>query len=238
MSTTEATKFEQRRKQYSVSKKPSMLNWVYAHPLEKKQHEEMGWPDYEVTMEDMSLTNVYNLAVPSTITKKIMAMIRLKSIDVLGLGNKNSNSKCEFVYIQIQIDGQDGHGNKVAGSYSSEGSDVRHELRTTYSSDDEPTYSKGLPRTVYTLLWKGKETFDEIVSKNGYEIDLDTCQFAVSGSKSWGNFSSSEFRELDWAELEERGRRGLCQMPIDTLFSKQDILTRAKEIDASRKKDQ
>jgi len=65
---------------------------------------------------------------------------------------------------------------------------------------------------IFTIPYS-PETIDEILEKSVYR-DGYVTQFSVKGSRGWGGWTLEEFRDLSFAELEERGKKGLTGIGI------------------------
>jgi hypothetical protein len=239
MSTTtgiESTK-QSRRKQDKIKKEESgKLLWTWSNPLMIKQANSLGW-SITPSMVDLQLSNVINRS--SRIEKEIKVLVRRKVIDRLGIVDDNKKARIEVVYAQVSMTGFDDRDHKVAFAHIDEFKDGLYQTNAVYEDEDNVEYKKGVFNDVYTKAWKGPETFDEIVNREGYDINLDTCQFSIDGGNgSYGGMSAEEFKNLSFEELETRGQIGFINQPIDYKITELPTEQRLKMFQEARAKRQ
>lgn len=185
-------------------------------PLYLQQLESLGL-SMEIDMEDQVLCRIANLG--KSVEHRVDVVQRLKAIDYLGVGDKTKRTVQEFFTYQKLISAFDKRGSPIGSAYVTVNMDYQVPIRQQYSEDDEPLAPtiSGTKFPVYTTLWS-KSEFEKVMENQdpSHPVQL----IVTNRSASYSGFSLDEFKECSFAELEQRGKTGFVNQPIDDEISK------------------
>ncbi len=205
--TTLAKKFTQGDFDYDKQKSVEPVYFVYPQYVEQlKQHKIPVTPD----MQDKELTNFINRVGSEEITKKIPTVIRLRNINKEG---EHKGQKTEFIIWYENWSGKDKNNHKIAPvSDLPKGIDKTVEFSRSTDGEGIDTYKQEDEYWLYTEPYT-PEKLDSILEETSTEADAP--QYILMGIRPYSGFSYDEFRNLSFAELEERGRTGKVQQPVN-----------------------
>lgn len=187
------------------SKEP--IYFIYPEYIEQlKKHKIPVTPD----MQDKELTNFIRMVESQeSIRKNIPTIVRLRHINRQG---ENKGKKVEYMFWFENWNGTDKNGHKIAPVRDlPKGIDKGVDFSRNTDSQGNDTFTPEDEYWVYTETFD-PEKLDKILQETG--TDADSVQYTVMGIRPWSGFSYDEFRNLDFAELEERGRTGKVQQPV------------------------
>lgn len=161
-------------------------------------------------MQDKELTNfITTVADINNFKKRIPTIVRLKHINQEG---PNAGTKSEFMIWYENWEGKNKNGARIQ-PVSDLPRGIDKGIETSYTLDEEgqPTYKLESEYWIYKQPFN-PEKLDEILRETN--TDADSVQYILMGIRSYSGFSYDEFRNLSFADLEERGRTGKVQKPV------------------------
>ena len=199
-------RFTQGDFDYEKQKSVEPIYFVYPQYVEQlKQHRIPITPD----MQDKELSNFLIRIGDQPVTKRIPTVIRRRSINKEGEGK---GQKLEYLVWYENWSGKDKNGHKLTPVCDlPKGVDKTVEFSQSTDGEGKVTYKQEDDFWLYTVPFSG-EKLDEIIEET--QTDAESIQFILMGIRSYSGFSYEEFRNLSFAELEERGRTGKVQQPI------------------------
>ena len=206
-------RFTQGDFNYEKAKSVEPVYFVYPNYIERlKEHKIPVSPD----MQDKELTKFIQMAAPEFTVKKIPTVVRLKHINQEGEGK---GQKLEYMIWYENWSGKDKNGHKVAPvSDLPKGIDKGVDFSRSTDSEGLDTFKLEDEFWLYTVPFSG-DKLDEILQETN--TDADSVQYICMGIRSYSGYSYDEFRNLSFAELEDRGRTGKVQQPVVPNLPKQ-----------------
>ena len=184
------------------------LYFVYPKYVQNlKEHKIPIAPD----MADTELTNfLLKVADPKNFGKNIPTIVRLRHINK---EEPNKGQKVEYMIWYENWEGEDKNGHKIAPVTDlPKGIDKGVQFSRKTDAEGVDHYSVERDYWLYTVPFSA-DKLDEILQETN--TDADSVQYIVMGIRSYSGYSYDEFRNLDWSELEERGRSGKVQQPVE-----------------------
>lgn len=200
-------RFQQSDFDYEKKKSTEPIYFVYEGYVQAlKEHKIPLSPD----MEDKELTIFLTTVDPATVEKKISTVVRRKHINKSG---DNQGRKTEYMLWYENWYGKDKNGHIIHPiSHLPKGVDKGIETSKMTDAEGVEHYKVERDYWFYTVPFSA-EKLDEILAENN--VDIESVQYLVKGIRTWGGFSYDEFRNLTFAELEERARTGKVNQPVE-----------------------
>ena len=211
MSTIEKITQPSRRftdEELEVEEKKSEKISFYVFPNHRKELVKHGIP-VSPDMQDTELTRFMKLVdAEENIEKKVATMVRLRHTNRI---DPNKGKKVEYLVWYENWKGFDSNGHRIPPvSDLPQGYD-KHQLFSKMTDNDGKVSYKpeGEPYFYYFTPYS-PEAVDKILEDT--ETDPEEVQYTVKSiGAGWSGFSYEEFKNLDWEELNERGRNGTVQ---------------------------
>lgn len=201
-------RFSQADFEYEKPKKSEPIYFVYPQYVEELRKYKIPLsPD----MADKELTSfLTRVADPKSFEKSIPTIVRLKHINRKG---ENSGKKVEYMIWYENWQGTDKNGHVISPVADlPKGIDKGVDVSRRTDNEGVDHYTVERDYWIYTVPFS-PEKLDEILEDTG--TDADDVQYICMGIRSFSGYSYDEFRNLSWSELEERGRTGKVQQPVE-----------------------
>ena len=190
-----------------VEEKKSEKVSYYVFPNHRKELVKHGIP-VSPDMQDTELTRfMKTVSDPENIDKKVATMVRLRHVNRV---EPNKGKKVEYLIWFENWKGFDANGHKIPPvSDLPQGFDKTQVFSKMTDNDGKVEYKPEEEYWYYFIPYT-QEAIDKVLEDTN--TDPEDVQYTVKGIGSgWSGFSYQEFRDLDWEELNERGRTGNVQ---------------------------
>ncbi len=228
MSTIEKITQPSRRftdEELEVEQKKSEKISYYVFPNHRKELVKHGIP-VSPDMQDTELTRfMKSVADTENIEKKVATMVRLRHINKV---EPNKGKKIEYLIWFENWKGFDPNGHKIPPvSDLPQGFDKTQTFSKITDNEGQVKYKPEEDYWFYFVPYT-PEKVDEILEATN--TDPEEVQYTVKGiGTGWSGFSYEEFRNLDWEEMNERGREGKVQGKVSKETEEQKLKRKANK---------
>ena len=162
-------------------------------------------------MADMELDRFMSTVEdPENFEKRVVTVVRLRAVNTV---EPFKGKRQEYMIWYENWDGTDHNGNPVVPVRDlPQGYDKTCTFSKIYDSEGHEEFKPQKESFVYKVPFT-PEALDEILESTN--TPAEEVQFIVNGIKSWSGFSYEEFRNLSFDELQQRGKTGKVQEPVE-----------------------